>query len=172
VTQAEEATVAANVDVGTWESRLRAQMPASLPPPGASYRDTYPEFVLAVVEACRKHGINPVSKATGLKYSTIHRWVVTHGIGVAKRGRPRLSEAAKKAAKKGASTSKAPVRKVGKVLEFPPQSPRPAGFVAGGEDREISAMMVISAALNSLPPDGRRAVAVWLGMKISSILSA
>jgi hypothetical protein len=190
-----EEPVAQASTVASWGEELRALRPVQALGRGESWQETFPEFVAKVVAAVKQHGVTAVSKETGFSLSTVHRWAVTSGLPIggqkrrAKVNRTRKTNDNKvvdikrkpvKARVVKARVVKARVVKARHVaVAEAPHKEKDVTLMASmidfigssADDREISAMVIISGVLKSLAPDQRRSVATWFGMKLSRLLS-
>lgn len=169
----------------SWGEELRALRPVQALGRGESWQETFPEFVLKVVAAARQHGVTAVSKETGFSLSTVHRWAVTSGLPIGgQKRRAKVNRSRKTSDNKVVDIRRKPVK--ARVVKARPVAVTEAphkekdvtlmasmiDFIgSSADDREISAMVIISGVLKSLTPDQRRSVATWFGMKLSRLLS-
>jgi hypothetical protein len=185
-----EEPVAQASTVASWGEELRALRPVQALGRGESWQETFPEFVAKVVAAVKQHGVTAVSKETGFSLSTVHRWAVTSGLPIGgQKRRAKVNRARKTNDNKvvdirrksvKARVVKARVVKARHVaVAEAPHKEKDVTLMASmidfigssADDREISAMVIISGVLKSLAPDQRRSVATWFGMKLSRLLS-
>jgi len=171
----------------SWGEELRALRPVQALGRGESWQETFPEFVIQVVEAVKRYGVTAVSKETGFALSTVHRWAVVSGLPIGgQKRRAKVNRIKKVNNNKVVDIRRKPVKArvvKARVVKARHVAVAPAprqdavsdslrSFInSSADDKEISAMMVISGVLKSLTPDQRRSVATWFGMKLSRLLS-
>jgi|GEM_PF-2899546 len=183
-----EEPVAQASAVASWGEELRVLRPVQALGRGESWQETFPEFVAKVVAAVKQHGVTAVSKETGFSLSTVHRWAVTSGLPIGgQKRRAKVNRTRKTKDNKVVDIKRKPVkarvvkRHMPNLNRHVAVAPAPRqdavsdslrSFInSSADDKEISAMMVISGVLKSLTSDQRRSVATWFGMKLSRLLS-